>query len=161
MASLERDGQTKPILARRDNKMIIAGHGVTLAARRLDWTQIRVLLWDVDQATADRVMLGDNRFGEMSFREEELVATLLREVNASDWMATGYTPEEVDKLLAPPSEPTLRVFEIDTDDVADDFWVSVRGPLSYQAEVLQKLKLLMIDYPQVEVELGMIAGDAT
>lgn len=42
MAALRRDGQTRPLLARKANKMLIAGHGVHTAARRLGWQEIRV-----------------------------------------------------------------------------------------------------------------------
>ena len=35
MAALRKDGQTKPVLVRKANNMLIAGHGVTMAMRRL------------------------------------------------------------------------------------------------------------------------------
>ena len=37
MASLRLDRQTRPLLARKANRMLIAGHGVHTAARRLGW----------------------------------------------------------------------------------------------------------------------------
>ena len=46
-ASLERFGQTRRILARKANKMIIAGHGIFEAANRCGMTEVEVLLWDV------------------------------------------------------------------------------------------------------------------
>ena len=64
--SIERFGQPKPILARTANHMIIAGHGVHRAMAELGRTDIEVLLWDVDQATADQYLIADNRFSELS-----------------------------------------------------------------------------------------------
>jgi len=59
--SIERFGQPKPILARTANHMIIAGHGVHQAMAELGRTDIEVLLWDVDQATAGQYLIADNR----------------------------------------------------------------------------------------------------
>jgi ParB-like chromosome segregation protein Spo0J len=64
--SIEPFGQPKPILARTANHMIIAGHGVHQAMAELGRTDIEVLLWDVDQSTADQYLIADNRFSELS-----------------------------------------------------------------------------------------------
>src|ERR1700678_1586121 len=47
-ASLTARGQYRAIIARKANRMLIAGHGVRMAARSLGWTTIRVVLWDVE-----------------------------------------------------------------------------------------------------------------
>ena len=156
-ASLLRDGQTKPVLARRENHMLIAGHGVTAAALRLGLGEIAVLLWDVDQATADRVMLADNQFGDLSANDKEKVASLLGEIDQADYLATGFAPEEVAKLMASFDE-AIEVVQIETTAVTDDFWVTCRGPLPQQAEVLARIKQLLAEYPQVSVELGVVTG---
>ena len=99
MAALRKDGQTKPVLVRKANNMLIAGHGVTMAMRRLA-SRDPVLLWDVDQATADRYMLADNRLGHLSSHDDDMVADLLREIDRGDWLAAGYSDSEAEKLLA-------------------------------------------------------------
>ena len=155
--SLKRDGQTKPVLARRDNLMLIAGHGVTEAARRLALPEVAVLLWDVDQATADRVMLADNQFGDLSRNDKAMMAELLGEIDQADYLATGFGADEVAKLLAA-FEGTIEVAEVETGDVADEFWINCRGPLALQAEVLARIKTLLGEYDQVTVELGTLGG---
>ncbi len=156
-AALKRDGQHKPLLLRRANKMVIGGHGVMEAARRVGWTEIRVLLWDVDQATADRVMLADNRLSDLAESDGDRVAELLREIDPADWFAAGFTPDEADKIFG--GEEDLEVTEVDTYAVADDFRINVRGPLAEQAKVWTKIKLLLAEFPGLSVELGTIAGD--
>ena len=157
MASLERDGQTKPVLARRSNHMLIAGHGITDAATRLGWTHLAVLLWDVDQATADRVMLADNRLAELSGTDKARMAQLLGEVDQADYLATGFSEDEVAKLMGAVDE-VLEVVTIETTEVRDDFWVTCRGPLAKQAEVLDRIKVLLREYPEVAIELGTVTG---
>jgi hypothetical protein len=154
MASLRTDGQTKPLLARRENRMMIAGHGVLQAAQRLGWTSMSVVLLDVDQKTADRIMLGDNRFSDLSTSDDERVAELLREIDEMDWQATGFIPDEVKKALDALDTSDLVVREIQTGDLHDTFWISVRGPMAEQAQALKRMKVLMNDMPNVEITLG-------
>jgi hypothetical protein len=157
-ASLKKEGQTKPLLARKANRMMIAGHGVLEAANRIGWKEIRVLLLDVDQGAADRMMLGDNRLADLATTDHERVAELLREVSDVDWFGIGFNQEEAEKAMGQGGDD-LEVKEIDTAAVADEFWVTVRGPLALQAKALARLKTLLAEFPTVAVELGTIAGD--
>ncbi len=83
-ASIRRFGQTRPVLVRRENRMIVAGHGVALACARACLADIRVVLWDVDQATADAFMLGDNRLGQLGEDDSDRIRELLREMGLAD-----------------------------------------------------------------------------
>jgi ParB-like chromosome segregation protein Spo0J len=158
-ASLRRDGQTKPLLARKANHMLIAGHGVHRAALQLGWTTLQVRLLDVDQPTADRIMLADNRFSDLSSNDNDRVAELLREIEEDDWAATGFSDAEAEKLLGEFEEGEIAVREVATGTVADTFWIAVRGPLPQQADVLGKLKQLLGQYPEVEVTIGTVDVD--
>ncbi len=159
MASLRARGQYKPVLARRANHMLIAGHGVRTAVARLGWPTIRVVFWDVDQATADSAMLGDNRLGAISTSDDERVAELLRDIPERDWLSVGFSDDEAGDLLKELGDSEIEVHEIDVSLVHDTFWVSVRGPLAEQAEVLQKLKQLMSEHRAVTVQLATTAED--
>jgi len=156
MASLRRDGQTRPLLARRENSMLIAGHGVHTAARRLGWEQIAVIYLDVAQADADRIMLSDDRLAALSELDHRRVADLLNDIEAGDWLSTGYSVEEANKVLESSEIKDLEVYEIETSTVTDDFWIGVRGPMHLQADALQKIKLLLGEFPAVTIELGTV-----
>ena len=156
-ASIRKFGQPKPVLARSDNRMLIAGHGVWESCQRAGLSKIKVMLWDVDQATADAFMVADNRHPENSRNDTDRIAELLREIDPSDLPAIGFTPDEVAELLRDEDEAAIEVFEIDTTAVADRFWLSVRGPLKDQAQALQRVQEVMRDLPEVEVELGTVA----
>lgn len=152
-ASLKRFGQTRAVLARRENRMIIAGHGVVLACGRAGFDQVRAVLWDVDQATADAYMLGDNRLGQLGEDDADRIRELLREYGIADAEAIGYDAAELEELMADATDD-IEVLEIATGEVADRFWISCRGPLKRQAEVLKRLQKLLADIPDIEVELG-------
>lgn len=160
-ASLSDRGQLMPVMARAANHMLIVGHGVCEAARQLGWTEIRVLLWDVDQATADRYMLADNRLSDLSTHDAERVAELLREIAPDDWLGVGFTPAEAERLFGRMDDDALEIREVATDAVRDDFWVSVTGPLKMQALVLDRIRVLMQDFPDVSVDLGIVQRGET
>jgi ParB-like chromosome segregation protein Spo0J len=154
MASLRADGQHKPVLVRRLNMQIVAGHGIVQAATRLGWPDVSAVLWDVDQATADRVMLSDNRLGDLSTDDAEMVAELLREVAPADRFATGFSEAEASKLFGGLGE-TLEVREVATGQVRDDFWISVTGPLAKQALVLDRVRVLLAEHSDVTADVGI------
>lgn len=157
VASLRRDGQTRPLLVRRANNMLIAGHGVHLAAKRAGLAEVLVRFLDVDQRTADRLMVGDNRQGELSRNDEMLLAELVREIDPGDLLATGFSADEAEKLFSQGSDE-IEVHQIATGDVEDVFWIAVRGPLGQQADVLQRIKVLLSEHPAVTIELGTVEG---
>jgi ParB-like chromosome segregation protein Spo0J len=154
MASLRRDGQTRPVVARRANKMLIAGHGIREAASRLGFEQLEVVLLDVSQADADRMMVGDNRLGQLSSTDEEKLADLLREFDPDDMASIGFTGEEAAKALQKAEAHDLVVHEVETSALEDRFWIGLRGPLREQAVVLDRVKLLMREMPGIEIKLG-------
>ena len=141
IASIRRFGQPRPILVRAENCMIIAGHGVHQAMFEAGESEIEVVLWHVDQETADQYMSGDNRFSELSYSDDDRRRALLEEVG-EDLGALGFSQDEVDKILNDGAED-LAIVEIETGEVADEFWISVRGPLAKQALALQRLKQLL------------------
>lgn len=158
VASLKKFGQTKPIVVRKANHMIIAGHGICEAAKRANYSEIKAVVWDVDQKTADAFMLADNRHGDLSTSDEDRVAEILRELEETDYMAVGYSGDEVGSVLEDLDVGTLEVEEIDTSLVDDKAWVSIRCPLSIQNEMLDRLKTVMADLEDVEVDLGTVAS---
>jgi ParB/RepB/Spo0J family partition protein len=157
VASYKRFGQTKPILVRKADRVIIAGHGMLRAMKQAGAAQVDVLAWETDQATADQYMLADNRHGELSSPDTDRVAAILREIDKADYMAVGFSDDEVSKLLADLDASDIVVAEVDTSAVDDRAWVSIRCPLARQAEMLQRLTEVMADYPDVEVDLGTVA----
>jgi ParB-like chromosome segregation protein Spo0J len=158
--SLQTFGQTKPILVRAANKMIIAGHAVWQSMQELGRERIDVVLWDVDQDTADRYLVADNRLSEIGdtdlARRRALLESLAGDV---DYEAIGFLPAEVEELLADgvAAENDILVEEIDTGEVADKFWIQVAGPLASQALALRRLQEVMKEIPGVEVELGTVS----
>lgn len=157
-ASLKRFGQTKPVMIRKADHVLIAGHGIWEAAKRAGVAELDCYVWDTDEKTADAYMLADNRHGDLSSPDGDRVASILREIDQADYLAVGFDADEVAGLLGDLDADSLIVEEIDTNMVDDRAWVSIRCPLASQARMLQRLKDVMADFPDVEVDLGTVAS---
>ena len=95
--SLEAHGQYRPIVANRPNREVLAGNHTLAAARELGWQQIAVTWVDVDEETATRIMLIDNRANDLaSYDDTELLAVLQ---SLGDLDATGYGTDDLERLL--------------------------------------------------------------
>lgn len=111
-ASIKRFGFGTPILARKADRMIIAGHTRLKAAKLLGLDQVPVRFLDLDPADARLLNFADNRLGEIAEWDNERLGHLMAELHAqgAPLEASGFTPEEIAQLLhdaqgAPPEEP--------------------------------------------------------
>jgi ParB-like chromosome segregation protein Spo0J len=154
---MRRFGWTNPALIDEDD-FIIAGHGRVQAAQTLGLVEgPTITIAGLTDHEKRELMLADNRIGlNASWNVETLRAELVQlRGDGTDLEALGFQRAEIDKLL--PAADEIAVEEIDVSTVADRFWISVRGPLSAQAEVFQRLKAVMGEVPGITVEQGTLA----
>lgn len=101
VTSLQRNGMYRPLVVQRSTNFVLAGNHTLRAARLVMMPQVAVVFADVDDATAARILLVDNRASDLaSYRDEELAALLHDLATNNDLLGTGYSPDDVDDLLA-------------------------------------------------------------
>ena len=105
-SSIRELGFKVPVLARSDGE-VVDGHLRLKAARKLDITEVPVILcdeWTPAQVKAFRLMV--NRSVAWADWDEDLLSLELQELNAADFdlSLTGFDPGEIDGLLAIPDE---------------------------------------------------------
>jgi DNA modification methylase len=100
--SIRRFGFGAPILARRADGEIIAGHTRLKAAQKLGLDRVPVRFLDLDPVEAHLLALADNRLGEDAVWNDEQLAAVLADLKAqqADLAATGFSDGEIAKLLA-------------------------------------------------------------
>lgn len=84
LASYKEFGQLKPIVIRpNDNgtSTVIAGNHQVEAAKRLGWTHIAAVQFDVDDARAIAFALADNRTNELGYTDPSSLNELITEIN--------------------------------------------------------------------------------
>lgn len=112
--SLRTHGQFKNLVVQRasDNgtKLVVCAGNHTLAAMRsLSWEQGAVLLVDVDDEEAARILLIDNRSNDVADYDDRALAELLAALSESDrgLLGTGYEDRDLADLLDMLNTPSL------------------------------------------------------
>ncbi|GJF04947.1 ParB N-terminal domain-containing protein [Pseudonocardia sp. D17] len=123
-ASLRANGQYRPIVVNVGTHTgrpseVLAGNHTLKAARDLGWESLAVVLVDVDEDQAARIVAADNRTADLGEYDERLLAELLGDLDDLD--GTGYTEADLEKMIrnlegAPGSADLL-----DPDDAADRY----------------------------------------
>ena len=98
MASIKRFGFGAPIVARREDREIIAGHTRLKAAHALGLERVPVRFLDLDPADAHLLALADNRLNELSPWDGEALPKLLGDFSLEDVELAGWTPEDLEDL---------------------------------------------------------------
>jgi len=116
MRSYNTFGQRKPIVARRDGTVIAGNHQLE-AAKRLGWSEIAVVFVDDDDTTAEAFALADNRIGDLGGYDNGALSEMLARVQINEELlqATGYTSEDLSKLLK-----DINANDLDSNDLLSD-----------------------------------------
>ena len=159
-AAITEFGWTMPVLV-DEAGMVLAGAGRIEAARKLGLPDAPVIVargWSEAQKRA--YIVADNRLGELSRWDDALLAVELDELSLGgfDLELIGISDADLQRRLSGKRKGDLAVHEIETDQVEDEFWIAVRGPLKHQAEALLALEAAMKNFDQVTVELGTVAS---
>lgn len=101
-SSLRQYGQRKPIVVNRlQGGKIEAGNGTFRAAKSLGWSYIAVLYVEDDPATAAGYGIADNRVGEFSRWDADVLKELTGSVGD---LFTGFESAELDELFSVSAE---------------------------------------------------------
>jgi DNA modification methylase len=106
--SLTTHGQYRPLVVNRGTHTgrpneILAGNGTWAEIRELGWPVVAVTWVDVDDDTAARIVLVDNRTNDLAGYDDVALLDLLQSL-ADDLTGTGWTPADL-ALLQPPEIP--------------------------------------------------------
>lgn len=144
VASLEANGQYKPIIAQRSTGHVLVGNGTLDAAIELGWSHIAVQYVDVDDDRARRINLVDNRLGELGGMDEEALLILL---GAQAATVEGLRGSGFDNDYLADLEVLLR--ERGTGDAGDGPGMRSTPPIGDYAGRYAgaTVRLLMCDYP--------------
>ena len=161
--SIERFGFVEKIVI-RPNGMLVGGEGRLIAIKRMDEVQqieCRVVhgLTDLQYRELSAAL---NKIPDGAQTDDAILSELLGEIIAGggDPHEIGFEDKEIERLSGELKEESLEIVEIKTGPVDDEFWISVRGPLKHQADMLKRLQAAAKDLEGVTVDLGTIAMDA-
>lgn len=106
--SIEVNGMYRPVYVQQSSGYIIAGNHTWLACKGLGADQIPVVRLDVDDHTALRIMLADNRIASMALPDNAALLDILHRLDTEDSLVgTGYKRfdlEVLEKLAEIPND---------------------------------------------------------
>jgi hypothetical protein len=144
--SLAEYGQYKPIIVNKLNNQILVGNHTHAAAKSLGWTEIEVSYVEVDEETAAKIVLVDNRASDLGGYDNNALLELLERLN--DLEHTGYGDDEYDDVLA-------RLEEEKTPRVIDG--LAKNG----QQEIASQIEGLAERYKAVDTKVFMVELENT
>jgi len=98
--SIRKNGYYQPVVVQRSTKYVIAGNHRMQAMQELGAVEIPALFVDVDDVSATRLALADNRTSDLAFYDDEQLFKLLEELVAKDSLdGTGYDRSAFELLL--------------------------------------------------------------
>lgn len=112
--SIRAHGFLSALVVQRSTGYVLAGSHRLAAARAEGLEAVPVIWADVDDETALRVLLADNRTSDVAGYDEEALLGLLRDVTV-DLDATGFGVDDLDEL-ARKVAPGMFPKEVDEDD---------------------------------------------
>lgn len=105
--SITANGFYAPIIVQRSSGHIIAGNHRYEAAIAAGMTEVPVAYIDVDDQTARRIMLADNKTADEATYDERVLADLLTILAAEDDLdGSGYSLADAEQIIAALDYPT-------------------------------------------------------
>jgi ParB-like chromosome segregation protein Spo0J len=100
--SIEAHGFYGALIVQRSTNYIIAGNHRFLAAKKLGFATVPGFVIDVDDDTARRILLVDNRSSDLATYDEAALIALLEELTVSEQQLAGtlFTEADLAKLVA-------------------------------------------------------------
>lgn len=102
--SLTAHGQYDPLKYRAETGEIIVGNHRWKAAKALGWTKIAAIPLAVDDETAIKILLVDNRMSDLASYDTEALMELLQEYGVED---TGYDADAFDRMKEDVTSPLV------------------------------------------------------
>ena len=152
-ASIKKHGWAAPIVARKADNRIIAGHTRYKAALSLKHDKVPVRLIDVTVAQANELALADNKLSEIAVWESTLMAEIMADMEAQDVdiQALGFTEEEVARFLASGEEEEWEAIADTSDGAAGELTAPAKTAEGYSGFKMVQL------YMSVEQHADFVA----
>ena len=111
--SIDENGFYGAIIVQRSTGYILVGNHRHEVLLEQNAPFVPVIWLDVDDETATRILLGDNRFQEIGSWDDDMLTNILKDVQANTGLrGTGYTDEDLYELIhgKKPSDKVKRLW---------------------------------------------------
>lgn len=146
--SIERFGFTSPIIAREQDKTIIAGHTRWKAAQKIGLSKVPVIFVNLSVVDAELLMIADNKLGEKADWDTDKLSDLLSELReqGEDLDVLGFDRYDIESLLNDYSDWDCDINDDfqDIDDEVDSMKANSRRAIMFDFDSDDYKELLPI-----------------
>lgn len=151
--SIRQFGFVEPIVARKKDGCIIAGHARLKAAKACGYKEVPVIWCDLKDVDALAYMIASNKTGELAEWDQvtlDAVVAAIAEESAEALSATGLSPEEIDGMLGGALEEptTIRLKPVKTAQVL------ITIPVSHYPILAPYIDDIANNVPAAEIDIG-------
>lgn len=153
--SIRINGWYGAVTAQKSTGYILAGNHRYRVAKEMGATEIPVIWRNVDDETALKILLVDNKSADMGGYDESTLEALLENLDSLD--GTGYVlasaQEKIESEAQATEAPTDGDEPLDPDTIPDDEYQPEYGVMIVckdeedQREVYERMKTVMLDHP--------------
>tara|TARA_Y100001963_G_scaffold20399_1_gene26047 strand:- start:95 stop:733 length:639 start_codon:yes stop_codon:yes gene_type:complete len=154
--SIKRFGFANPIIARKEDNTIIAGHTRYEAAKSLGLEKVPVRFMDLDPADAKLLALADNKLSEISSWDFGKIKDVFEELGdvSIDLHTIGFNEKELESILFADYDFNFEEGETDFQGTSDEF--------EENSEEQNALKIVQIyfeeeDYEEFQEQLNFLS----
>lgn len=122
--SIEAFGYLAPIIVQRGTMRILAGHGRYQALLSKGYQSVPVVVADVTDEQATLYTLADNKLGEISVWDEQLLQEIVQGLTMASMALTGFGEDELREILKGVQEEPA----VDVDEVLEPIPQAVTAP---------------------------------
>lgn len=97
--SIERFGFSAPIIARKSDNVIIAGHTRWKAAKEIGLKEVPVRFMDLDVVDSQLLAIADNKLNERADWDEDLLEQVLQDLAGEDLSGIGFDDNELQDII--------------------------------------------------------------
>ena len=126
--SITTNGFWGAIVCQKSSRRVLAGNHRLIAARKQKAKEIPVVWVDVDDETANRILIADNRISDLGTNDTETLYKLLSDLNDTDTalQGTGYDSEDLSALLDQFDEPATHA-DLDSANDGDRLPIEIEA----------------------------------
>jgi ParB-like chromosome segregation protein Spo0J len=149
--SIIANGFYGAVIAQKSTNIILVGNHRWRAARQTGMTSIPVMYVDVDDATATKILLADNRTSDLAVYDADELTRILKSVMVEDDLTgTGFTAQDLDKMIADVNDAANYKRVRNLEPFQNCYWL-IKAPIEMQGELTDAFQQAIAKREGVEI----------
>lgn len=149
--SIGANGFYGALVVQKSTGTILVGNHRWLAAKQVGMDTVPVLYVDVDDKTAKRILLADNRTSDLALYDAEELTRLLKTVLVEDdLIGTGFDANDLDKMMSDLVDAANYKRVRNLEPFQHAFWL-VKAPVEQQGAITAAVERALAEFADVEI----------